>query len=261
MFIVSGSKIIKDSVLSSVAGSFAKLDSALAASLPAILKVEYVKNGVTHPHFIVATNKLQGTYEINDPSYFNTHYLDESQPDFPNRINDYDNTFLGNRVLRRTTTISSNFPISSLRVTGGKNVYIQDLDGHISGIRDGEILNEIKEIEFIQYNNPPDSGEEDSVPGAYINEYGFEFDSFMKGLVLYADSDKENKRPIMVDEFAVREGKVLANNHMTLNEDIESIKKELIIDESPHLIHTENIEVADTVFYKGDPMYKDNEIK
>lgn len=257
---VSGGQIIKDVNLSSSVGSVSKLDSTLAMNLPVILKVEYVKNGVTHPHFIVATNKLQGTYEINDPSYFNTHYLDESAPDFPNRINDYDNTFLGNRVLKKTTVISHNFPISSLRVIGGTNVYIQDQEGQVTGIRDGKIVNEIKDVEFTRYESP-DSGEDDPVSDIHINEYGFSIDRYVEGLLFHADSDKENKIPIALSEFVMREGRVLANNQMILREDIDFIQKELSVDNSPHLVVVSEDEVTKTVFYKDDPMYKNNEIK
>lgn len=259
---ISNFQIEINPTLSSFIGAdVSKLDLALNSGIPVILPVSYLKNGITHSHFIVATNKLQGTYEINDPSYFNTHHLDEPAPDFANRINDYDNAFSGNRVLRKSTIVSHNFPISSLRVIGGTNVYIQDQEGHITGIRDGEILNEIKDIDFMQYNNPPDSGEEDSRSDDKINEYEFIINRYMKDLVLYAASDKENKKPITLSEFIMREGRVLANNQITLKEDIDSVQKELSVDDSPHLVAVNDDEVTKTVFYKDDPMYKNNEIK
>ncbi len=152
--------------------------------------------------------------------------------------------------------VPSDYLISSLRIVGGKDVYVENPSGQITGIHDGKILNDIDGVHFIQYNNPHDSGEDDSVPDYYINEYGFEFDGFIKDLVLYADSDKENKRPISIDEFVVRGINVRFNRQITLTEKTEFVKKEIALDEYSLLVHIDEGEIASTIFYKDDPMYK-----
>ncbi len=72
------------------ANTHALLDLYLAQGRPSILNVKAIGS-----HFILATNKLTSTYEVRDPSYYNTKTLSDS-PGPATR--NYANSFSGQRL-------------------------------------------------------------------------------------------------------------------------------------------------------------------
>jgi len=71
------------------------LNSELNLNKPVMVKEKYLRNNILRSHFILVTNKLQDNYEIKDPAWYNTKYLDSESTDFGGKIVDYNNLFNG----------------------------------------------------------------------------------------------------------------------------------------------------------------------
>ncbi len=139
---------------------FIELNNQLNLNKPTILNVKgfYLSNG----HFLVATNKLENSYEIRDPSWYFTETLNDFDPNNSNfdfiTPKDYNNEFVG---------------IRAFEYSENPNILTQDnlMSVYLGSPADFVVINELGQrtgkdpITGVEYNE---------IPNAYYGEEVYE---------------------------------------------------------------------------------------
>lgn len=108
----------------------AKLDQYLALSRPGILYVASNPALGKSGHFLVASNKLEGTYEVRDPANYDTRTLDD-QPVTGKKIRDYNNSYDGLRLYKPGDGIAQNY--IAIHMASPADIVVIDSDGRAAG--------------------------------------------------------------------------------------------------------------------------------